>query len=152
MHRKNLIAALFLLVVSVWYGFLTSGLPARTLPNTPDPSFFPWIITIMLAVLALALLGQAVFLRDGEAPKPAAERATPFLFLVVFVVYSALLPYFGFLVASIPFFLILMMLFGERRKTWIAAFSIGIPVFLQILFRNVFEIPLPRGALSGLIG
>ena len=60
MKQKDIVAACVLLVVVIGYGYQTTLLPARTLPNTPDPSFFPWINTILLGVLSFALLIQGI--------------------------------------------------------------------------------------------
>ncbi len=154
MATRNLIAALGLIAFAVWYGVLTAGLPERGIPNTPGPSFFPWIITASLAVLAAALLRQGLrAARRGDtliAPgQPAVLGATA---LAAFVVYLALLPVLGFLVASIPFFAAMMALYGERRPAWLALGSVACPAGLFVLFRHLFQIPLPRGVLPMLGG
>ena len=150
MRKRNIIAGLFLTVLGLIYGYLTAGLPERSLPNMPGPSFFPWIITLCLLVLSVSLVAQGLRMAaDDPRPGDPDERPFPaFLFLGVFAVYLALLPFFGFLLASIPFFAVLMALYGETRKLWIASLSLGVPVFLFMLFRDVFNIPLPRGSVS----
>lgn len=154
MRRRNIVAALVLIALGIGYGYLTAGLPKRSLPNTPDPSFFPWIITGSLLLLAVILLVQGLAAprtRSDEAPGAAPLRA-PAVFLAAFVVYVAALPYTGFLVASVPFFAALMALYGERRWPVIAAASLVAPVLLVVLFRNVFQVPLPPGLLAGVLG
>jgi len=61
------------------------------------------------------------------------------------------LPSLGFLLASVPFFGGMMMVFGERRPVWLIAGSVGIAVGLFYLFRLVFTIYLPAGVLKGII-
>jgi len=68
MRRKNIIAAVVLIVFAILYGVLTANLPVRTLPNTPDPSFFPWINTAVVLVLSVWLLVQGL-------RRPVTERA-----------------------------------------------------------------------------
>ena len=150
MRKRNIVAGLFLTALGLVYGYLTTGLPERSLPNTPGPSFFPWIITVCLLALSVSLLVQGLRMA-GDGPvqdKPDGGSAPAFLFLGVFAVYLALLPFLGFLPASIPFFAVLMALFGETRKLWIASFSLGVSVFLFLLFRDVFSIPLPRSSID----
>ena len=60
MGRRNVIAALVLLVLGATYAVLTTQLPDRTIPNTPGPSFFPWVVTGSLLVLAAGLLVQGI--------------------------------------------------------------------------------------------
>ncbi len=158
MRKRNIIAGLFLTVLGLTYGYLTTGLPERSLPNMPGPSFFPWIITFCLLVLSVSLLVQGLRMAaDDPISKPGPEKPDggslpAFIFLGVFAVYLALLPFLGFLLASIPFFAVLMALYGETRKLWIASLSLGCPVFLFLLFRDVFNIPLPRGSVNILGG
>jgi hypothetical protein len=154
MRLKNIVAALVLAALGVAYGFLTSRLPTRSLPNAPDPSFFPWVITASLLLLSAILLVQGLTASRGvrDDALPAPPLRAPTVLLVAFVVYVALLSFAGFLVASVPFFAVLMMLYGERRWIAIGAASLLVPVILVLLFRHVFQVPLPTGVLSGWIG
>jgi putative tricarboxylic transport membrane protein len=154
MRSRNVSAALVLIVLGLVYGYLTAGLPKRSLPDTPDPSFFPWIITASLLILSVALLVQGL-----QAPRSARDAAdtagglrAPAVFLALFVVYVAVLPVIGFVIASVPFFAALMWLYGERRWGWIGIVSVALPVILVVVFRSGLRIPLPTGVLSGLIG
>ena len=56
------------------------------------------------------------------------------------------LPYAGFLLAGIPFFVGLMIMCEQRRWIVILAASTVIPVILFYLFRNGLNILLPTGA------
>ena len=73
------------------------------------------------------------------------------LFSLAFVAYLAVLPGLGFLVATAPFFAVLMVLFGEKRWTWVGLGSVGVTVFLYVLFRHGFSVFLPRGVLPDLL-
>jgi putative tricarboxylic transport membrane protein len=154
MSRKNVAAALILLALGVAYGYLTAGLPKRSLPDTPDPSFFPWILTACLVVLSTALLLQGLRGRRNARDDPGAAGGlrAPTAFLTLFVLYAAALPSLGFVIASVPFLAALMWLYGERRWGWIGAFSVALPVLLALAFRNGLQIPLPTGVLAGLLG
>ncbi len=154
MRFKNIAAALVLIALGIGYGYLTAGLPKRSLPNTPDPSFFPWIITGCLLLLSVILLVQGLT-APRKAPDAAAHAPplrTPTAFLFAFAVYIAVLPYAGFLVTSVPFFAILMAFYGERRWIAIAAWALSVPVLMVLVFRHVFQVPLPRGVLAGILG
>jgi hypothetical protein len=151
MRNRNVVAAQILIALGVVYGYLTAGLPKRSLPDTPDPSFFPWIITASLLILSSVLLVQG--LRGArDAPDTAGGLRAPTVFLVLFVVYVAVLPFTGFVLASVPFFAALMWLYGERRLGWIGVVSIALPVILVFVFRHALQIPLPTGVLAGLLG
>ena len=155
MRRKNIIAAVALLVLTIGYGALTSQLPWRTLPDTPGPPFFPWVTTAILLALSVGLLLQGILGKTAEGIEPpamdAAQRRQTMWMLGAFVAYLAILPGLGFLVATTPFFAVLMVLFGEKRWLWVALGSIGVTVFLYVLFRHGFSVYLPRGVLPDLL-
>jgi hypothetical protein len=156
MGRRNIIAAIVLLALGLAYGLLITGLPLRTLPNTPDPSFFPWINAAILLALAAALLVQGLFFTAGDEEQTEgipARRQLPVLWvLAAFVAYLIALPPLGFVVATVPFFAALMVAYGERRALWLGAGALGVPILLFVVFRYGFGVLLPRGLLSGLVG
>ena len=152
MRRKNIVAGVVLIFISLWYGYLTSELPVRTLPNTPDPSFFPWINTIILLLLSVSLLVQGLFFtEEGESKIDPVARRLVITSLALFFGYLLILPPLGFVVASIPFFAAMMVLFEERRPIWVASSSIAVTVVLFSVFRYGFGVLLPLGVMDGLV-
>lgn len=152
MRNKNISAAIVLLIFGIGYGVLTANLPDRSLPNTPSPAFFPWIITAIILLLSVWLL-----VRGLRQPRMESEPMdTPTLRLAVsamvfFVLYVALMPVLGFVLATIPFFTVMMMLYGERRPLWIVSGTVGFTAALYIIFRHGFSVFLPPGLLRGII-
>ncbi len=149
MRIKNIGASLFLILFGLLYGFLTTRLPERTLPNTPGPPFVPMILTVFLLVLSGAWFFKSLKLDTDE---PVFSEKTEHLFypaagLGLFLITVILLPWLGFLVSGILFFAGLMVVSGERRPLWVIAFSIAVPVVLFYLFREGFLILLPPGSL-----
>jgi len=153
MRRQNIIAAVILIVLALVYGALTAQLPARTLPNTPDPSFFPWINTVIILTLSVWLL-----VRGLRQPRPESttdegreRRRLAVWALGAFVVYLAFMPLLGFILATLPFFAVMMVLYGERRPLWIGGGTVCVTVVLYVLFRHGFGVFLPRGLLAGIV-
>ena len=153
MRYRNILSAVVLLAFCAWYAYLTNGLPERSLPNTPGPSFFPWIITALLATLSVSLLIKGLV--GGGGTDLLTQNGRPMrmtlAFLGVFFVYALVLPWAGFILASIPFFFVMMILFGQRSIPWLAGVSIGVPIVLVLIFQYVFEVQLPEGVLEGLL-
>lgn len=149
MRAKNIGAALFIMVFGIWYGYMTSQLTERTLPNTPGPPFFPWILTAGLLILSTAWLINSFRMEHGGSV--FSEKKEYLLYpaagLLIFLLFLIFLPELGFLVGSIPFFAALMVVSGEKRPFWVAIASIAIPVTLFFLFRYGFEILLPQGKI-----
>ena len=154
-RQRDIAAAIVFLLLTLGYGFLTARLPIRTLPNTPDPSFMPWIITALLGTLAGYLLISRLVAHRTEAgdkiPEPVANSRAG-IFLAALFGFIVLLPVLGFIVAGIPFFALTMILFGERRTAWVLLGSIFGPVVLFAIFRHGFSIILPRGVMPILFG
>ena len=154
MRRRNIIAALVLLAFGAGYGILTTQLPVRSLPDTPGPPFFPWINTIAILALSATLLVQGLMEKvgaDGPVPAPAAGRQRAIWALAVFVVYLAVLPGLGFILATAPFFAALMVLFGEARPLRVVLGALIATGILYLLFRHGFNVFLPTGVLKGIV-
>ena len=152
MRRKNIIAAVVLIACAVLYGVLTANLPARTLPNTPDPSFFPWINTVIILALSVWLLARGLKLPATErAPNVPGRHRRAAWALGAFVAYVAVMPGLGFLLATAPFFAVMMVLFGERRPFRVGGGAVFATVLLYVLFRHGFGVFLPRGLLAGVV-
>jgi len=145
--RRDAIVGTALLTVGIAYGVLTASLPNRTLPNTPSPAFFPWLITGALIVLSAALLIRAFIGAGRESPRTAvdAESKLQAFTLVWIVLYLSALPYIGFLLASVPFFAGMMWFYGERSRVAIPLAAVIIPASLFYVFRYGFQILLPAG-------
>lgn len=156
MRRRNIAAALGLIACGLLYGYLAWELPVRSLPNTPGPSFFPLVVATLLIALSAALLVQALTAdRDSPASRDdgatTAQRRTTLLMLAVFLAYIVLLPILGFILATVPFFAVLMVLFGERRPVLVAVGAMAMTAVLYGLFQYGFGVFLPRGLLAGLV-
>ena len=152
MRRKNIIAAMVLIVFAASYGMLTAGLPLRTLPNTPDPSFFPWINMTIILILSLWLLFDSRRRSKETAPTPDTEERNRIITTMgIFIIYLATMPTLGFIMATAPFFAAMMVLFGERRPVYVGTGTITITAALYLLFRHGFGVFLPRGLLAGFV-
>ncbi len=152
MRRRNIIAAVVLIACALLYGALTAQLPTRTLPNTPDPSFFPWINTAIILALSVLLLARSLWWPAPERVKSGTGQYRRAAWaLAAFVAYLSTMPGLGFILATAPFFAVMMVLFGERRPVWVGGGAVGATVLLYVLFRHGFGVFLPRGRLAGIV-
>ena len=147
MSLKNVIGAILLLIVGLVYGYLSTQLPERSVPNVPGPAFFPGLVAILIVLLAIALLVKGLI---GLKHEPAMSGGfsvpvLPLLMLGWWFGFVIVLPYAGFLLAGIPFFAGLMIMCEQRRWIIVLAGSASIPVILFYLFRNGLHILLPNG-------
>ena len=69
MNKRNLFASIILIILCGFYAYFTANLETRNIQNTTQPSFFPWIITVCLAILSFSLLLQSFLLKKGQTLK-----------------------------------------------------------------------------------
>lgn len=148
MGHRNLAAGIVLLAAGIGYGFATWQLPDRTLPDTPGPAFFPWLIAFGLIVLSSALTVRGLIAVRGGDDDFSGYRlpGRGGLALGGFAACLLLLPYAGFVLASVPFCGALVVLYGERRPVVTLAAAVLIPLMLFLVFSTGFQVLLPTGA------
>ena len=152
MRARNLFASIFLLFLCGGYAYLTATLPTRAIENSTQPSFFPWMIVIFLTGLTILLLIQVAV--SGKQPKIERTHQLPVKRLIygllLSLAYLLALPKLGFVAANIPLFGGLMYLYGERSPLWIGLGSVIISVSVFLVFRQIFQIILPIGAIGNI--
>jgi putative tricarboxylic transport membrane protein len=151
MAWRNIIAATGLLAFSIWYAWAAQDIPSRSIPHTPGPPFFPYVIISIIGALSLALLVKGLAglkTKDGVAQRAQWRISVPpgpILALGAFLIYLVFLPFAGFLISSVLFFAVLMALYGCRAWPTIVIWSVAIPVVLFVIFTRAFQILLPIG-------
>jgi len=70
-----------------------------------------------------------------------------FLGILIGYAYTRLLPITGYVVATPPFIVGIMLVFNEKHWLKIVSTSIITTSLLYILFRIIFKVPLPRFSL-----
>lgn len=147
MAQRNLIAGVILTALGIFYGILTVGLPNLSLPGTPGPTLFPWLITTGWVVLSSALLlfGMLGVRNQSKETEKRSLSKKPFIVLIAFLAYLAVLPFIGFILSSTFFFAGLMWLYGERHKVKITLTSIILPSMIFYIFSIGLGIFLPNG-------
>ena len=160
MGLRNIVGGVFILAFTLYYGGLATLLPKRTTTDAPGPHFFPYLITISIIALSAVLLLQGVRGLKGSSgladlmPEKSSSnqdysltRAVAGLLLTGFYFFA--LSMFGFFWATPVFFAALMWVTGERRPHILLGLAIFVPMFLFFLFRDLFQLPLPRGSFFG---
>jgi putative tricarboxylic transport membrane protein len=119
-----------------------------TLSN-PEPGFFPFLTGAILGILSMLWL-SINFLpgRPWGWMKISISWKRVVPMLVGLFVYSLLLSFLGFCLAT--FLLVLALLKGIERKSWTSSGSValGISVFSYIVFRIWLRVQLPEGFLG----
>jgi putative tricarboxylic transport membrane protein len=133
----------------------SGGIP--TPPFVPvGPAFYPRIILILLAALAVWLILGDALARPRRPGRPATRAASPLnyrLLVICFIVFGAYvvgLSLLGFLLATFLFVLALGWIMGPhqvRELPKLAAVAIATSVATYLIFEKYLHVFLPRGRL-----
>ena len=101
--------------------------------------------TVPNAIAAfLVVCGILLALKRGEqTKKDFQELMMVLLYLAVIAAGLFAISHFGFLIVSPFLALAIMLLFGERRRTWLALGCVGMPAAIWVLVAQILERPLP---------
>lgn len=145
-REERLVALCFLLLAVIW-AYLTLQIPATTIPGTPGPRFFPWLLVTALVILSLAL-----FISSGQQKQQAAEKKKIDWIgigtLAMFFVYIWTVDLLGFrwgTLIMMPFFLYIS--FRLRNILEIALITVILSFGLDFIFRVMLKMALPMGSL-----
>jgi putative tricarboxylic transport membrane protein len=132
-------------------------LATRRFPESTDslgPAFLPNLVAAALILLAGLLALRAVgAVRRGEsrlAESPEggglAKAAAAVAAIAAFVLALAHLPWIGFPVLAPILLVALAPLFGGRPGPAVLVVSITVGVLIYLVFRGIFQLPLPAPA------
>ncbi len=125
----------------------------------PGPGFFPLILALLGAVLAVALIVELVRAPHGAADATAAEAIEPFMpdgaatFRIVGIVvlllaaFSALDP-LGYRLTALLFITLLLLVLGVRNYLTIAVVALVLSFGVFHSFYYWLKVPLPIGGFG----
>ena len=108
------------------------------------------LLNVLMIVKETAKLRHTTALPSGSVSAWIWRHRLAFGVLGLFTLYAIAVPLVGFRWATLPFVLACQVLLGARRPRQLAiavAIALLMSVGLDALFRHVFTISLPRGAL-----
>lgn len=139
--RKNLIAGLFLIGLSLFF-FLDA---AKTLPMGTTfemgPGYFPIVLSLLLglfgAITAVRSLGKPT------APFGAVSWRGVILVVAATIAFGVIVPLYGMVPAMIV--AVLLSAFSSRQMTIPLALglAVGLTLFCALLFRYALDLPIP---------
>ena len=148
MATRDGIAAVLAFSLGAAAMYEAGKLPFGTVRN-PGQGFFPWWLSLALALLSLVLLANAVTGRAGAGPGESGGRPVKVLELVaILAAYTAAVEPLGYPVST--FLLVLFMLRVTEPHRWPLALSVaGIAAGgSYLLFAGWLGVALPPGPLG----
>lgn len=120
----------------------------------PGEGFVPLLMGIgLLACSLLLLIRETVFSPTGEpggSPEPETgpeqlDLRKPLKLMVILVLYPLLLPYLGFIAATIGLLLGSFRIFAYRNWLWSAGISVVVTLVTYFVFEKCLSVLFPPG-------
>jgi putative tricarboxylic transport membrane protein len=162
LKNKNIQSGIFLLLVSVVMFAATLSFKQLTASQV-GPAFMPQIIAVLIGLMSIAIIIEGYRKvksgteddpeEEGEEAEGNAKEVSyrPVIqSFVLMAAYVAVMPIVGFLITTIVYMFMQMMILSskpERRWLLFAVVSVVATSIIYYVFRNVFYIMLPSGLL-----
>lgn len=151
MKRPYQITAGVLLAIAVF--FAIESLKLRYYTNLgPGPGFFPFWLSVILGVLALAMLWRASFGPEEQMPAdfyaPRSGYVRIALIIVAFFGAVIFMDSLGFRLVSLLFYLLLLSALGRQKPIVTAAIALLGSFGVYHVFVTWLQVPLPVGILG----
>ena len=153
MNRKDLLAAVILLLIAGAYYWATMQIPSSALDDGVGPRGFPLVLTVALIAVAAAMALRALTpapagaRTHGEAEEPEARWPRALGVLALGALYVPLSSALGYPLALF-LLLVAVPLYERIRFSWrVPAVAAGGTVFFYVLFEIVLGVRQPESLL-----
>lgn len=109
------------------------------------PAFFPRLLGVVLATLAVTLIVRALFGRSDPTPPPAIRGGLLAAVVAVLVAYSLIMPWLGFLITTPLLLIAIIWMMGMRRWGSMIGTAVGLTLVLYLVFVRALHVLLPLG-------
>jgi putative tricarboxylic transport membrane protein len=151
--RANLLLGALLALFGGWYLWFTTAAPRRRLPYDPGIMFVPGMLASALICLSVLLIVQQIvprLPRPKEIPPDrlnSREWLRTFGLFALTVAYTALLPWFGFLIVTPVYLVAAMLLSGARSRATTGVTAVIVTGVIYVSFVYFFRVSLPALSL-----
>jgi len=143
---ERVLVLLTMLIVAGALFATTFGTEYRLLGAVQSPVYFPRIILgIMIFLILIAVLQD---IRKQEVVDPVEKWGALIVFVLATVIYANGITRIGFMLASVPFSMLGLWVFGIRHPLAIVAYTIAVPGSIVLLFNHILKLPLPTSPFT----
>ena len=147
---KDLWLGLLCLAVSAVGAVMVHGLSAGGVETELGPAFFPWLMVGGIAFFSLLLVVRALLLGAGQTEQDSADGGFNLrllgklaFFVVFMIVYAVVYVEVGFLISTAVFFVVSMLVLGERRVVHFAVIPAGVIICIYLIFTKIMQVYIP---------
>lgn len=147
MKKYNIGISIVLILMSVAMFLSASKMPS--VDGSMGAGTWPKVLAVCMILLAVLLLIQSLTDRtQKKAPftmGPGLKRVLTGI--AIMLVFCVILNFFGFMIASAFMIPAIMILMGERRPFMLIGVTVGVLVFIYVVFAILLNLPLPSGSV-----
>jgi hypothetical protein len=152
--NKDLISGIVLLAVAGLYYHFTGDIADSTLSDEVGATGLPVMLAVILAILAVLLIGRSLIVTQPRAAvaaggddeeRPRVPRALGFLLFGV--AYIALIPFVGYVIAIALLIAAIALYEGAPRNWVVPAAAIGGALIYWAIFVKLLGVHQPVGTL-----
>jgi hypothetical protein len=149
--KKGLIISCVILIALSAYGLIESSRLERTMKMGIGIGFLPFVMSLAIGGLSIALLVSILRGRAEIKNKPVFQpdgRSRVFVVVALLMGYLLLIDWIGYATSTFVY-LAATIIFLRRERIFNAVLmSVGLTVFLYAIFRLWLKSPLPTGFLG----
>jgi len=151
MQRAEFISGLFLFGLSIFICYGALELEVGT-PRSPAPGFFPLISGLAIGVLSILIWfgSRKKKVVENRFWLPQADKRGIVLTFGFLIFYALSLEFLGFLATNFLFFLLTTKFASHLRWGKTIVFTAFCTIGIQIVFKTLFNTPLPVGIFKTL--
>ena len=148
-RNKAFFSGCFFLLCSAYIFYLISQFPDTAAEyRTISPSFFPYVLSTVLAGLSILLMIEGSRKPAGSILSIRLNSKDTYrtgALLFILTIFASLLTTLGFVLDAFLFMVLVQFLLGERR--WIVLIIVALLVSfgMYLIFATLFKVPLPLG-------
>ena len=150
MRKRDLISGIVLLVLSIGILIETNKLDIGTL-SAAQTGFFPFVLSILLGILSLALLGKALKGNSkGKGPSWVSSGDWKPLILTLGILFSfgIFFERLGYLVSTFLLISVLVRVIGKRKWWVVLLFAFLSTLVSYLIFGVLLKTQLPVGIMG----
>jgi len=149
--KADIVAAIFLLLFSFFVFWISRSFPSSK--TGIGVSTFPKLLAGALIIFSIIIIIQAIKNSSFSKKEPIFKefkKGHKLIIAVIFllIVYIQMLEALGFILSSFLLLMILMFIFGERRKTILLVVPLLFSVILYLVFSKMAMVFLPEGIIE----
>jgi putative tricarboxylic transport membrane protein len=152
MKRIDIIFGLIGLVLSASVFYMLDSFPEGQ-PGEVGADFFPYILALGLGGSSLTLVLQSLFREASDDAEPFNTFSTNIqrsgISLIATVIYCLVMDSLGFILCTMIFLPLMMLLLKERKYFQMIIVSGAITATVFIVFSSFLNITLPLGTIYG---